>query len=107
MQNNKIDLLVTFDKNYIVPFRVMLTSAVINNPGEKFVVWLLQSSIPPNMLRELEAYCNQQGVTLNPVSVDCRIFADAPVSRQYPQEMYYRLLAPQMLPSSLKKSAVS
>lgn len=35
MQNRRLDLLVTFDENYIGPFRTMLTSVIMNNPGRK------------------------------------------------------------------------
>lgn len=32
-----------------------------------------------------------------------RLFQNAPVSKQYPREMYYRLLAPRLLPKELKR----
>lgn len=59
---NKIDLLVTIDKNYIGPFRTMLKSVAINNPGEKIHVWLLHSSILQEDLQRLEEYCGCQTV---------------------------------------------
>lgn len=100
---NKIDLLVTIDKNYIEPFRTMLKSVVINNPGEKIHVWLLHSSILQEDLQRLEEYCGWQGVSLTTVMVGRQMFEGAPVSKRYPQEMYYRLLAPHLLPDSLEK----
>lgn len=103
MQNRRLDLLVTFDENYIGPFRTMLTSVIMNNPGEKIHVWLLHSAIPQSKQEELGTYCAFQGVTLTPVRIERRIFEHAPVSKQYPQEMYYRMLAPHLLPESAKK----
>ena len=103
MQNDKIDLLITIDRNYIGPFRTMLKSIIINNPGEKIHVWLLHSSIPQEDLQKLEEYCGWQGVSITTISVGRQMFEHAPVSKRYPQEMYYRLLAPHVLPDSAKK----
>lgn len=103
METNPIDLLVTFDKHYMRPFRTMLTSLLVNNPGERIRVWLLHSAIPEPELQKLEAFCHLQGVLFTPLEVDRSIFASAPISNRYPQEMYYRLLASHLLPESLDK----
>lgn len=103
MQSDKINLLVTFDKNYIRPFEVMLKSLVTTNAKEMFHVWLLHSEIPIENLQELNEFCSEQRVTLTPIQVDRKIFKYAPISKQYPQEMYYRLLAPLLLPESIEK----
>lgn len=101
MKAGQIHLLVSFDKNYIGPFRVMLKSLAVSNPQESFHIWLLHSAIPEAELGALERYCAAQRMVLTPITVDRAIFEDAPVSQQYPQEMYYRLLAPLLLPDTL------
>lgn len=98
-----MNLLVTFDKNYIPPFQTMLKSLVLNNPGETFHIWLMHSAIPQMDLQELNIFCDSQGVCLTPLIVDREMFQNAPISRQYPQEMYYRLLAPLLLPESMER----
>ena len=103
MENDKIHMLSTIDRNYIMPFRVMLKSLIINNPQEAVHVWLLHSNIPQDDLNLLTEYCNTQRVTLTAIQVDRTIFKDAPVSKRYPQEMYYRLLAPFILPDSVER----
>lgn len=103
MQNNNIQLLVTIDKNYIAPFQTMLKSLIVNNPQDRFHVWLLHSRIPQEDLGPLMEYCNAQRVTLTAIQVDRTIFKDAPISKRYPQEMYYRLLAPLILPESVER----
>lgn len=103
MQKGKINLLVTFDKNYIPPFRVMLKSLVATNPQEMFHIWLLHSAIPEQELQALNEYCSALRVALSPLQVDRAFFENAPVSKQYPQEMYYRLLAPLILPEAVDK----
>ncbi len=95
MSDQTIHLLVTFDTNYIPPFQTMLTSAVQNTPGEK--VPCLAAVIAPSPqedLTRLSGFCQTLGVPLTPLVMDRRLFADAPISNQYPQEMYYRSLAP-------------
>lgn len=103
MQGDKIDLLVTFNKNYIEPFQVMVKSLTVSNPQESFRIWLLHSAIPDEDLQALAEYCSGQRITLTWIEVNRSIFETAPVSKQYPQEMYYRLLAPVLLPDTLDK----
>ena len=103
MQNDKIHLLVTVDQNYIEQLQTMLKSFVINNPDEVIHVWLLHSGLPQDRLNLLAEYCNMQRVILTDISVDSAVFANAPKSKRYPKEMYYRLLAPLLLPKSVEK----
>lgn len=98
-----IDLLVSFDENYIHPFRVLVKSLAINHVGENFQIWLLHSGIAPEKILDLENYCELQKIALIPIIVNRELFHDAPVTNRYPQEMYYRLLAPFILPESLKR----
>ena len=96
-----INILVTLDQNYIPQFKVLLTSVMVNNPDESFSVYLLHSSIPEKEIRSIGAWCLEHGWEFHAVTVDDTMFRGAPVSRQYPKEMYYRLLAPQILPESV------
>lgn len=101
--DNEIHILVTFDKNYINPFRVMIKSLVISNPMEIFHIWLLHSAIPQEDLFAMTEYCSKQKIILTAIEVDRELFKNAPVSKQYPQEMYYRMMAPLMLPNELER----
>lgn len=103
MKKEEINVLVTFDERYIGPFQTMLKSLVINNPNEKIHIWLLHSAIPQDALSQLEDYCNFQNADFTAIQVDRSLFINAPISKQYPQEMYYRLLASQLLPESVTK----
>lgn len=103
MSNNTIHILVSFDGNYIAPFRTMLTSLLINNPAEHFHIWLLHSAVSSDDLNALSAYCEALETEFTAVHVSRDCFQNAPVSKQYPQEMYYRLLAPLLLPDSLSR----
>ncbi len=103
MPGDTVNILVTFDKNYIRPFQTMLKSLIVNNPREAVGVWLLHSAIPRDELQALEEYCGLLNVPLTSLEVDREIFRCAPVSKQYPQEMYYRLLAPRLLPGTIER----
>ncbi|MGI6027962.1 MAG: glycosyltransferase family 8 protein [Candidatus Heteroscillospira sp.] len=103
MTKDTMNLLVTFDKHYIGPFKTMLKSLVINNPDEDFHIWLLHSAVPDDELDRLREYCAAQGADFTAIRVERSFFQSAPISKRYPQEMYYRLLAPQLLPGGLKK----
>ncbi|MBE5961266.1 MAG: glycosyltransferase family 8 protein [Lachnospiraceae bacterium] len=100
---NVRNLLVTFDLNYMEPFKVMISSLLINNPGEQIEVWLLHSSIPKENLNDLNRYLEARHVILHPVTIDRDVFENAPIKKRYPQEMYYRLLAPHLLPDTLER----
>lgn len=96
-------LLTTLDQNYLSQLQVLLTSLVVNNPGEAVTLVLLHSAIPEERLSSIRNQCDACGYSFCPIRVDDRLFQGAPVTRQYPKEMYYRLLAPHLLPREIKR----
>ena len=100
---DSISILSTLDQNYLPQLQVLLTSLRINNPSEKVVLYLLHSGIPDSALTGVELQCSAYGYSFVPIRVENTLFQDAPVTRQYPKEMYYRLLAPQLLPTDVER----
>lgn len=98
-----LSILVTLNEHYLPQLEVMLTSLHASNPGENVSVWLIHRSLTSEQLARLERRCGLLGFSLHPVTADARLFADAPLTRQYPQEMYYRLLAAQLLPEEMHR----
>lgn len=98
-----IAILTTLDQNYLPQLQVLLTSLQINNPSESVTVYLLHSGIPEEALAGVGRQCSAYGYAFVPIRVEDALFQDAPVTRQYPKEMYYRLLAPQLLPRQLER----
>lgn len=98
-----ISLLVSLDQNYLPQFQVLLTSLYWNNPGETFDIYLLHSGIPESALTAARQQCRRFTYHLRPILVDAQLFAEAPTTKQYPKEMYYRLLAGCFLPQELKQ----
>ena len=100
---DRIKLLCALDANYLPQLRVLLTSIRLNNPGETFGLYLMHSGLPERELEGLERWCGEAGWEFHSVPVDAALFDGAPVTAQYPREMYYRLLAGQMLPDGLSR----
>lgn len=98
-----IDLLTTLNENYLPQLQVMLTSLAMNNPNDTFALILLHSGISEEKLHSVKQQCDAYGYTFLPTVVDDVLFRKAPVTKQYPKEMYYRLLAPQLLPKEIKR----
>lgn len=101
--SSDLSILVTLNEHYLPQLEVMLTSLHASNPGENVSVWLIHRSLTSEQLARLERRCGLLGFSLFPVTADARLFADAPLTRQYPQEMYYRLLAAQLLPEEMHR----
>ena len=98
-----ISILAALDEHYLPQLQVLLTSLRLNNPGEHMDLYLLQSAVSPEGLAGVERLCAAFGYGFFPVRVDDALFQGAPVSRQYPKEMYYRLLASRLLPDTLDR----
>ena len=98
-----IDLLVTLDENYIKQVEILMTSVYINNHREIFNVYLIHSGISDDKLDLLEKDLDKFSYNFFPIRVSDELFSSARVTDRYPKEMYFRLLAGELLPKNLKK----
>lgn len=98
-----IALLTTLDQNYLPQLQILLTSFAVNNPGESVTLYLIHSGIPGEAFAGIQRQCEGYGYLFSPIPVKDTLFEDAPVTKQYPREMYYRLLAPHLLPSQVRR----
>ena len=98
-----INLLVSLDENYLPQLRVMLTSFHINHPQTPCRLYLLHREFSDKLLENLRQGLRKWDISLFPIQVDEKLFQDAPVTRYYSQEMYYRLLAAQFLPDQVER----
>lgn len=96
-----MEILVTLDENYLPQLRVMLASLLFHDPGPHRI-HLIHRSMPEEKLRELARWLEARGCTLAAHTVPRSLFAGAPVTKRYPQEMYYRLLAGEILPPEVE-----
>lgn len=98
-----MNILVTLNSNYIYPLKVMLKSLFLNNPDEKFVIYLMHASLNVKELEQLADFIEAHGSRLEVIKVEESCFAEAPILLHYTKEMYYRLLAYQLLPQDLDR----
>lgn len=98
-----ISLLASLDENYLPQLKVLLTSVAASNPGRVEGLYLLHSGIAEEKLKPVERQCRAVGYDFCPIRVDPALFREALVTKRYPQEMYYRLLAPHLLPDTLSR----
>lgn len=98
-----INLLFTLDNRYLPQLQVLLTSVHINNPDEKFNIYLIHKELSDENIRLISDQCGKYGYAFFPVRANASLFSSAPVSNQYPQEMYYRMLAAHLLPANVEK----
>lgn len=101
--HDKIQILTTLNENYLPRLQVLLTSIFLSQPGDIPDIWLIHSGISDESLSSVRRQCSLLGFGFHSVLADRSAFTDAPVSAQYPREMYYRLLAAQLLPGSLQR----
>ena len=97
------NLLVTLDENYIYQMKVLMTSIYINNPGEIFNIYLIHSGISSEKLDSLKNDLAKFSYEIFPIRAKDDLFSSARVTDRYPKEMYYRLLAGELLPQNLDR----
>lgn len=104
MTQHTLEIVVTCDEGYLGPLRTMLLSLRANNRAESIRVWLLHRGIPQAALESLAVYCGRIEIELAPRMVDQALFAHARSSERYPQEMYYRMLAPHVIDADIDRA---
>ena len=98
-----MNILLTLDRNYLLPLRVLLTSLFTNNPDETFEVYVISDGFTPQDHESVSSLCTRFHASYHPLIVDESWFQDAPTLRYYSRAMYYRLLAAKILPDHLER----
>lgn len=97
-----MNILVTLNANYLKPLIVMLKSLGYNNRRKKFDVYVMNNS-----LSDMDIEFIRDNVLKNINIIDLKVsdteFGDAPVTKRYPKEMYYRIFASYYLPKKIDK----
>lgn len=104
MTQRTLEIVITCDEGYLGPLRAMLLSLRANNRAGSIRVWLLHRGIPQVVLESLAVFCGRIKIELAPRMVDQALFAHARSSERYPQEMYYRMLAPHVIDADIDRA---
>lgn len=104
MTQRTLEIVITCDEGYLGPLRTMLLSLRANNRAGSIRVWLLHRGIPQVVLESLAVFCGRIKMELAPRMVDQALFAHARSSERYPQEMYYRMLAPHVIDADIDRA---
>lgn len=100
---DRMNILVTLDKNYIPPLRVLLYSMVRSDPQTHYMVYVAHSSLTDEDFAEIRRGIPEEKCTICSVPVDADVMGDAPVLRRLSKETYYRLLAASFLPQEVDR----
>lgn len=98
-----LHILVTFDENYILPFKTMVKSLVISQLEIGIKIWLIYENMEDQLVKNIEEYCRDYGSNFEAIEVPNQYFKDVKVTNRYPKAMYYRLLAADLLPDYLNR----
>ena len=80
----------------------MLKSLAYNNKKTKFDVYVMNSSLTEENLTHLREN-TFKNINIIDLKVDNKELSKAPVTKRYPKEMYYRILASYYLPKKVDK----
>jgi lipopolysaccharide biosynthesis glycosyltransferase len=98
-----MDLLFTLDEGYLSHLKVTLLSIKRSNPMAKIRIWLVHESIAPESIESLRTLTDYLAFDLQEMQVDGSQWNNAKTEDRYPKEMYFRLLAGEILPQEIKK----
>ncbi len=98
-----MNVLVTLDRNYIGPLRVMLRSLADSNPDERFDLYIAHAGLTAEELASIGAFPESVRFTFFPIRLEAGAFGGAVVTDRYPIEMYFRIFAAQYLPPALTR----
>ncbi|MGN1349282.1 MAG: glycosyltransferase family 8 protein, partial [Acutalibacteraceae bacterium] len=100
-----MNILVTIDKNYLPPLKVMLVSMGESNKDVDVIdVYIAHSNLTEEDIRPLvEATDCFKNIHIHSLKVPDRFFADTPVIERLPKESFYRLIAFAILPETVER----
>jgi lipopolysaccharide biosynthesis glycosyltransferase len=103
MTGKPINILAAIDSNYLKPMIVMLRSLFETNAKESFHIYLMHSKLSDGEIGYIREFIEGRNHDLTLLKIDEELFRDAPISSYYTKEVYFRLLAPFILPDDLDR----
>ena len=102
-RNDKMNILLATDTNFVMPLTVCLTSLFENNKHRKIDVYILHSPLLEDQKNKMLGLAKSYGQTIQLKLVNEHYFNDVPVFFKWSKEAYYRLLINEYLPKELDR----
>jgi len=103
LYHEPINLLVTIDRNYLLPLVTMLSSYAEKHKDIRTDVFVAHSALASEDFQCLERAVSGTDIQIHNIKITDRYFSDTPVLERLPEESFYRLLAFRYLPENVKK----
>ena len=97
-----MNILCASDNNYVSPCLILLQSIFDNNDND-ITVWYLHTSLSVKNKKTIQKLEMKNGGKLNLIRVKDEIFENAPINGYFTKEMYFRILAANLLPNTLDR----
>lgn len=97
-----MNILVTLNSGYLKVLVVMLKSLATSNKHRKFDVYVMNDSLSSEDIEYLKNN-TLKNINIIDLKVSESEFNNAPITKRYPKEMYYRILAAFYLPKKVTK----
>lgn len=103
--NKTKNIVLCFDKNFIVPIATLLKSIELSNPNEQFNIHIVTANLPASFQDSFEKNVNKNIFTLSYYRIDDSILKFCPIRPgDYVNiATYFRILLPSILPADLDK----
>lgn len=92
--NNIVPIVFSFDDKYALPASIAIQSLIdTKNPQTKYDIFVLYKKLNKSIMHKIEKIYK-----INWIKVNKKIFKKAPKCKEYPEEVYYRLLIHELIP---------
>ena len=99
----KVNLLITIDRNYILPSIIMIDSYKKSHPQIYTEVFIAHSALTENDINFISSATQTDYLHVSSIYITEKWFTDTPVIERLPQESFFRLMAFQYLPRDMER----
>lgn len=100
-----MNIIISINNSYVEPAKTMIFSLKENNSDCKINIFLLYNGLNKENINDFKQFiCELKYVKLFLIYVDNKYFSNAPKMKWWSQEMYYRILAFELLPKDVHRA---
>jgi lipopolysaccharide biosynthesis glycosyltransferase len=103
LNGKDINVCISFDKSYITPFYVLLTSIFVNNKQNSLTIHVIATGLTQDEIEGIVSYVNHNGNKIIFYNIEEDFAKDLKINKAWSRAIYYRLLFPALLPIEIDK----